>query len=100
MTTTPSPIDQKALDSLSVAPPKPADADAASACDPRQQAGQDESIAHRLDRDPASADAQLDCGLDESMDASDPPSATQPGTTGDPAPSSGYDEKAEKARQR
>ncbi len=98
MTSTTSPIDPKALDSLSVAPPKPDDAEAPTACDPRQNAGQDKSIERRLENDPSSADAQLDCGLDESMDASDPPSATQPGSTGDPAPSSGYDEEAEKAR--
>ena len=40
------------------------------------------------------ADARLDRGLDESMDASDPISATVPGSDG-PAPSSGYDEEQE-----
>lgn len=32
----------------------------------------------------------LDEGLRDSMDASDPPAATQPGDNGDPVPSSGY----------
>ncbi|KKI19045.1 hypothetical protein [Sphingomonas sp. Ag1] len=64
---------------------------------PSQDAGRDESIAERLDKDPKNKDAQLDAGLDESMDASDPPSSTQPGS-GDPAKSSGYDEEAERRR--
>ena len=65
--------------------------------DPRQQAGQDKSIAKRLGKHPESKDAQLDNALDETMDASDPPSITQPGR-GDPAPSSGYEEEAERQR--
>ncbi|MBN8847564.1 MULTISPECIES: hypothetical protein [unclassified Sphingomonas] len=66
---------------------------------PRQDAGQDKSIAKRLKKDPSSKQAQLDEGLDESMDASDPPSVTQPGQRHDPAPSSGYDEEAERRRR-
>ena len=42
--------------------------------------------------------AQLDNALDETMDASDPPAITQPGHGNDPAPSSGYDEEAERQR--
>lgn len=64
---------------------------------PSQDAGRDESIAKRLNKHPESKDAQLDAGLDESMDASDPPSTTQPGRA-DPAPSSGYDAEAERQR--
>ncbi|RYE58596.1 MAG: hypothetical protein EOP20_05840 [Hyphomicrobiales bacterium] len=41
-------------------------------------AGTDESITHRLERNPESKEARLDRGLDESMDASDPPASTQP----------------------
>lgn len=41
-------------------------------------AGADQSIVERLEDDPESSDARLDTALDESMDASDPPSATQP----------------------
>lgn len=33
---------------------------------------------------------RLEEGLKDSMDASDPPSATRPGDHGDPVPSSGY----------
>ena len=64
---------------------------------PSQDAGRDESIAKRLDQQPEDKDAQLDAGIDESMDASDPPSVTQPGHS-DPAPSSGYSEEAERQR--
>lgn len=62
-------------------------------------AGSDESISERLERNPESKQARLDRALDESMDASDPPSGTQPVHNHGPAPSSGYDEAAEKARQ-
>lgn len=87
------PIDREALGGMSVVPgEKPAASDA------RQHAGQDRSIAKRLEKDPESADARLDNALDESMDASDPPSSTQPVHRNDPAPSSGYDPAAEKKR--
>ncbi|MBN8806950.1 MAG: hypothetical protein J0I47_01735 [Sphingomonas sp.] len=107
MTEANSGIDEKAIDSLSVAPGGDKDTDtktsggdeAGGASDPRQQAGQDKSIEKRLRRDPENPDAQLDRGLDESMDASDPPSATQPGDKGEPPKSSGYDEAAEAERQ-
>ena len=51
----------------------------------------------RLRRNPADEDAKLDVALDESFPTSDPPSNTQPGKGKDPAPSSGFDEKKEKA---
>jgi hypothetical protein len=61
-------------------------------------AGTDESIANRLYANPESKEARLDRGLDESMDASDPPASTQPvhshGVSELPE-SSGYDPKAE-----
>ncbi len=66
----------------------------------RKDAGHDESIEERLQRNPESKEARLDRALDESMDASDPPASTQPVHSHSPAPSSGYDEEAEKARQR
>lgn len=44
----------------------------------------------RLRRNPADEDAKVDVGSDESMDASDPPSATQPGCADEPVPSSGF----------
>ena len=49
-----------------------------------------------LRRDPSDSDAKLDVALDESFPTSDAPSHTRPGS-GEPAPSSGYDEKAESA---
>lgn len=52
----------------------------------------------RLKADPTHQDAKLDVALDESFPTSDAPSNTQPGKGKDPAPSSGYDEAAEKAR--
>jgi hypothetical protein len=46
----------------------------------------------KLKKDPGNKSAQIDVGSDQSMDASDPPSATQPGGN-DPVPSSGFPEK-------
>jgi hypothetical protein len=66
--------------------------------DPRQDAHQDKSIERRLQRDPFDPDAKIDAGSDESMDASDPPAAAAPGSQ-EPAPSSGYDEAAERANK-
>lgn len=47
-------------------------------------------IEQKLKQDPANTDAKVDLGSDESMDASDPPSAAQPGRADEPAPSSGF----------
>jgi hypothetical protein len=66
--------------------------------DPRQDAMQDSTIQQRLEKDPTNVEAKLDHGLDETMDASDPVAATQPGLGDEPAPSSGYDPEAEAAR--
>lgn len=63
-----------------------------------QTAGQDRAIRERLKRKPDDPDAKLDEGLDESMDASDPPAVTSPAASKEPAPSSGYDEEAERRR--
>ena len=65
-----------------------------------RDAGQDESINRRLERDPESKEARLDTALDESMDASDPPSSTQPVHSHQPPASSGYDEEAERKRRK
>lgn len=70
--------------------------DTPTATDERQDAGQDKSIAKRLEKHPDSEDAKLDNALDESMDASDPPAQTQPGPSTEPPASSGYDEEAER----
>jgi hypothetical protein len=45
-----------------------------------------------LKKDPHDLDTKADVGSDESMDASDPPAATQPGQNDDPVPSSGFPE--------
>lgn len=58
---------------------------------PSQDAGQDSSLRQRLRDDPTDADAKIDVGSDESMDASDPVSTSAPGH-GQPMPSSGFPE--------
>ncbi|MCW3835874.1 hypothetical protein ACFQ1E_07470 [Sphingomonas canadensis] len=75
---------------------KPAPKDAAGPAI-AADAGTDESIAERLERNPESREARLDRALDESMDASDPPASTQPVHQHAPK-SSGYDAKAERRR--
>ena len=52
----------------------------------------DAEFERKLKRDPDDQDAKVDVGSDESMDASDPPAATQPGQNDDPVPSSGFPE--------
>ncbi len=50
-------------------------------------------IEKQLRDNPEDLDAKADLGSDESMDASDPSAATQPGCSGnEPAPSSGFPE--------
>jgi hypothetical protein len=46
----------------------------------------------KLKRNPDDLDAKVDVGSDESMDASDPSAATQPGQKDEPVPSSGFPE--------
>ena len=45
----------------------------------------------KVRKHPEDEDAKVDLGSDESMDASDPSSATQPGSS-EPAPSAGFPE--------
>jgi hypothetical protein len=52
----------------------------------------DKALEQKLKRDPADQDAKVDVGSDESMDASDPSSAAQPGCGDEPVPSSGVPE--------
>src|SRR4051812_39642951 len=47
-------------------------------------------LERKLKRHPGDPDAKADVGSDESMDASDPPAAAQPGSSHEPAPSSGF----------
>lgn len=49
-------------------------------------------LERKLKRDPDDLDAKVDVGSDESMDASDPPAAAQPGQKDEPVPSSGFPE--------
>jgi hypothetical protein len=60
---------------------------------PAVQSGPPErDLEEKLKADPQDADAKVDVGSDESMDASDPSVAAQPGSTREPAPSSGFPE--------
>ena len=49
-------------------------------------------LERKLKRHPNDLGAKVDVGSDESMDASDPSSATQPGQKDEPVPSSGFPE--------
>lgn len=52
----------------------------------------DRELELKVKKNPKDKDAKADLGSDESMDASDPSSATQPGSSRKPAPSSGFPE--------
>jgi hypothetical protein len=52
----------------------------------------DKELERKLKRNPDDQDAKVDVGSDESMDASDPPAAAQPGQDDHPVPSSGFPE--------
>jgi hypothetical protein len=93
MTADQDPRLDKALDTISVAPPAPAEEK------PDVREAHDAEHHEELAKDPSHEDSKLDVGLDESFPSSDPASATQPGHN-DPAPSSGYDEEAEKALEK
>lgn len=86
-------MQDKPLDHISVAPPDPDDDDHHTLTEVRE--AHDAGHHKQLAKDPGHEDAKLDVGLDESFPSSDPPAVTAPGH-GDPAPSSGYDEEAEK----
>jgi hypothetical protein len=53
----------------------------------------EKELERKLQKNPDDSDTKVDVGSDESMDASDPPAAAQPGRSDDPAPSSGYPDK-------
>ena len=50
----------------------------------------EKELEQKLKRDPDDPDAKIDVGSDESMDASDPSAAAQPGSDAEPVPSSGF----------
>ena len=66
-----------------------------SAPPPVISAPPERELERKLKLKPDDPDAKADVGSDESMDASDPPAATQPGRSGEPAPSSGFPEKSD-----
>ena len=49
-------------------------------------------LEEQLRKRPHDLDTKADVGSDESMDASDPPAAAQPGCSDEPAPSSTFPE--------
>lgn len=101
-------IDESASESLAVAPPPPGGAEGVEASQgdaaegnpqpPKIRTAMDASDHETLASHPEDEDAKLDVALDESFPTSDAPSNTQPGRGLDPAPSSGFDADAEKAR--
>ena len=52
----------------------------------------EKEIEERVKKHPHDENAKVDLGSDESMDASDPPAAVQPGSKDEPVPSSGFPE--------
>ncbi|MDV3258400.1 MAG: hypothetical protein LOX97_11630 [Sphingomonas sp.] len=54
------------------------------------------SIELEVKKRPDDENAKADLGSDESMDASDPSAAAQPGRSKEPAPSSGFPDKSAK----
>jgi hypothetical protein len=59
---------------------------------PVVQDAPERELENELRENPHDLDTKADVGSDESMDASDPPAATQPGQNDDPVPSSGFPE--------
>jgi hypothetical protein len=57
---------------------------------PTLSAEPEKELERKLKRNPDDLDAKVDVGSDESMDASDPPAAAQPGQKDEPVPSSGF----------
>ena len=50
----------------------------------------EKELERKLKQNPDDPGAKVDVGSDESMDASDPPAAAQPGQKDEPVPSSGF----------
>jgi hypothetical protein len=57
---------------------------------PVPSAPPEQELERELRERPHDLDKKADVGSDQSMDASDPPAATQPGQNDDPVPSSGF----------
>ena len=56
----------------------------------------EKELEKKLERHPDDQDAKADVGSDESMDASDPPAAAQPGCGDEPVPSSGFPDRGDR----
>jgi len=67
-------------------------ADQAAPAPATHQKAPDRELELKLKKNPEDLDSKTDVGSDESMDASDPIAATQPGGN-EPAPSSSFPEK-------
>jgi len=67
-------------------------ADKAPAPAPALSGETERELECNLKRNPDDQDAKVDVGSDESMDASDPTAASQPGQKDEPVPSSGFPE--------
>ena len=52
----------------------------------------EQELEQELRQNPHDLDKKVDVGSDQSMDASDPPAAAQPGQSDEPVPSSGFPE--------
>ncbi|WP_309661112.1 hypothetical protein [Sphingomonas sp.] len=59
---------------------------------PVQQRPPEHELERELTKHPHDLDKKADVGSDQSMDASDPLAAAQPGQNDDPVPSSGFPE--------
>ena len=57
-----------------------------------QSADPSRELEIKVRKEPHNEDAKADLGSDESMDASDPSAAAQPGNCSEPVPSSGFPE--------
>jgi hypothetical protein len=66
-------------------------ADEAATRAPTLKGDPERELELKLKKHPEDKQAQIDVGSDQSMDASDPPSATQPGGN-EPVPSSSFPE--------
>ena len=59
---------------------------------PVPRAAPEKELEQELKKDPRDLDKKVDVGSDESMDASDPSAAAQPGQSDKPVPSSSFPE--------
>ena len=59
---------------------------------PTERAAPEHELEQQLKKHPQDLDKKVDVGSDESMDASDPSAAVQPGQSDEPVPSSGFPE--------